>query len=121
MAVGGLVGSFAPECVIRALNSFAGTFSQFVKFIVPLIIFGLVTPAIADAGHRAGRMLLLTVVLAYVSTILAGMFADAGRGCTYYQSAEEAFSEAMASDFECILITGSIYLAGTMRGYFFNN
>ena len=52
---------------------------------------------------------------------LAGMFADAGRGCTYYQSAEEAFSEAMASDFECILITGSIYLAGTMRGYFFNN
>lgn len=52
---------------------------------------------------------------------LAGMFADAGRGCTYYQSAEEAFNEAMASDFECILITGSIYLAGTMRGYFFNN
>ena len=74
MAVGGLVGSFAPECVIRALNSFAGTFSQFVKFIVPLIIFGLVTPAIADAGRSAGRMLLLTVVLAYVSTILAGMF-----------------------------------------------
>ena len=53
--------------------------------------------------------------------ILAGMFADAGRGCTYYQSAEEAFREAMASDFECILVTGSIYLAGTMRGYFFNN
>ena len=74
MVVGGLVGTFAPECVIRALNSFAGTFSQFVKFIVPLIIFGLVTPAIADAGRRAGRMLLLTVVLAYVSTILAGMF-----------------------------------------------
>ena len=74
MVVGGLVGAFAPECVIRALNSFAGTFSQFVKFIVPLIIFGLVTPAIADAGRRAGRMLLLTVVLAYVSTILAGMF-----------------------------------------------
>ena len=74
MAVGGLVGVFAPECVIRALNSFAGTFSQFVKFVVPLIIFGLVTPAIADAGRRAGRMLLLTVVLAYVSTILAGVF-----------------------------------------------
>ena len=74
MVVGGLVGTFAPECVIRALNSFAGTFSQFVKFIVPLIIFGLVTPAIADAGRRAGRMLLLTVVLAYLSTILAGMF-----------------------------------------------
>lgn len=55
MVVGGLVGAFAPECVIRALNSFAGTFSQFVKFIVPLIIFGLVTPAIADAGGRQGQ------------------------------------------------------------------
>ena len=74
MVVGGLVGAYAPGCVIRALNSFAGTFSQFVKFIVPLIIFGLVTPAIADAGRSAGRMLLLTVVLAYVSTILAGAF-----------------------------------------------
>ena len=40
MVVGGLVGTFAPGCVIRALNSFAGTFSQFVKFIVPFIING---------------------------------------------------------------------------------
>lgn len=68
MVVGGLVGAFAPECVIRALNSFAGTFSQFVKFIVPLIIFGLVTPAIADAGRRAGRMLLLPL---YIMTVVA--------------------------------------------------
>ena len=74
MVVGGLVGTFAPGCVIRALNSFAGTFSQFVKFIVPFIIFGLVTPAIANAGRSAGRMLVLTIALAYVSTILAGSF-----------------------------------------------
>lgn len=74
MVIGALVGAFAPGCVIRALNSFAGTFSQFIKFIVPFIIFGLVTPAIADAGRSAGRMLLLTIVLAYVSTILAGAF-----------------------------------------------
>ena len=74
MVVGGLVGTFAPGCAIRALNSFAGTFSQFVKFIVPFIIFGLVTPAIANAGRSAGRMLVLTIALAYVSTILAGSF-----------------------------------------------
>ena len=74
MVVGGLVGAFAPACVIRALNSFAGTFSQFVKFIVPFIIFGLVTPAIANAGRSAGRMLVLTIALAYGSTILAGAF-----------------------------------------------
>ena len=74
MAVGALVGACAPACVIRALNSFGGTFAQFVKFIVPLIIVGLVTPAIAEAGRRAGRLLLATIALAYASTILSGAF-----------------------------------------------
>ena len=75
MAVGAAAGAFAPSCVIRAMNSFGSTFAQFIKFIVPLIIIGLVTPAIAEAGRSAGRMLLLTVVLAYASTILSGAFA----------------------------------------------
>lgn len=75
MAVGALVGAFAPGCVIRALNSFGATFSQFVKFVVPLIVFALVTPAIADAKRGAGRMLLAVVCIAYASTLLAGAFA----------------------------------------------
>ena len=75
MAVGAFVGACAPACVIRALNSFGGTFAQFVKFIVPLIIVGLVTPAIAEAGRRAGRLLLATIAIAYASTILSGVFA----------------------------------------------
>ena len=75
MAVGALVGAFAPACVIRALNSFGSTFAQFIKFIVPFIIVGLVTPAIAEAGRSAGRMLLATIAIAYASTILSGAFA----------------------------------------------
>ena len=74
MAIGLVVGLFAPACAIRALSSFGGTFAQFVKFIVPLIIIGLVTPAIAEAGRGAGRMLLVTIALAYASTIIAGAF-----------------------------------------------
>lgn len=72
MAAGMAAGLFAPACVIRALNSFGGTFAQFVKFIVPLIIIGLVTPAIAETGRGAGRLLLFTIALAYASTILSG-------------------------------------------------
>ena len=75
MGVGALVGAFAPACVIRALNSFGSTFAQFIKFIVPFIIVGLVTPAIAEAGRSAGRMLLATIAIAYASTILSGVFA----------------------------------------------
>jgi Na+/H+-dicarboxylate symporter len=74
MAVGALLGATSPACVIRVLNSFGGTFSQFIKFIVPFIIVGLVTPAIAEAGRGAGRMLLATIAIAYASTILAGAF-----------------------------------------------
>ena len=75
MIIGTLVGGFAPGCVIRALNSFGGTFGQFIKFFVPFIIIGLVTPAIAETGKGAGRLLLATMGIAYASTLFAGGFA----------------------------------------------
>jgi Na+/H+-dicarboxylate symporter len=40
--------------------------------MVPLIIVGLVAPAIAETGHGAGKMLLCTVSIAYASTLFAG-------------------------------------------------
>ena len=75
MAAGAAVGAFAPRCVIRGLNSFGATFGQFISFFVPFIIVGLVTPAIAETGKGAGRLLLATMGLAYASTIFAGVFA----------------------------------------------
>ena len=71
---GVLWGSFAPGVLVRAANTFSGFFDQFIRFMVPLIIIGLVTPAIADTGRNAGRMLLVTVGIAYVSTLFAGLF-----------------------------------------------
>ena len=75
MAIGVLLGCVAPGWTIRALNSFGGTFSQFIKFFVPFIVVGLVTPAIAETGKGAGRLLLATMGLAYASTLFAGGFA----------------------------------------------
>jgi Na+/H+-dicarboxylate symporter len=74
IALGVLTGGFAPAALVRAVNTFSGFFDQFIRFMVPLIIIGLVTPAIADTGRNAGRMLLVTVGIAYVSTLLAGLF-----------------------------------------------
>lgn len=73
--VGVLCGFVLPKVGLRALVTFQSLFSQFVKFLVPLIILGFVTPAIADTGKSAGRALLLTMGLAYASTLLAGYFA----------------------------------------------
>ena len=75
MAAGAVVGAVAPGCVIRSLNCFSGTFGQFIKFMVPFIIVGLVTPAIAETGRSAGRLLLLTMGIAYASTLFSGVFA----------------------------------------------
>ena len=75
IAIGIVVGFVAPDWVIRVLNCFRDTFGQFIKFIVPFIILGLVAPAIIDTGRSAGRMLLMTIGLAWVSTVVFGYFA----------------------------------------------
>ena len=66
------LGTCVPGPVVRGVNTFVAIFDQFIKFMVPLIILGLVAPAIAETGHGAGKMLLVTVALAYGSTLFAG-------------------------------------------------
>lgn len=73
IALGILVGWFAPEWLAAVFNTFNGIFSQFLGFMIPLIIIGFVTPAIADVGSRAGKLLVATASLAYFATFFAGM------------------------------------------------
>ena len=75
IVIGIVVGFVAPDWVIRVLNCFRDTFGQFIKFIVPFIILGLVAPAIIDTGKSAGRMLLMTIGIAWLSTVVFGYFA----------------------------------------------
>ena len=64
-------GNLLNETCVRLFITFNGIFSQFLSFMIPLIIVGLVTPAIADIGHGAGKLLIVTVALAFADTILA--------------------------------------------------
>ena len=66
-------GLIFPEWAVRIFVTINSIFSQFLGFAIPLIIVGLVTPAIADIGNKAGKMLLVTVAIAYFSTIFAGL------------------------------------------------
>jgi Na+/H+-dicarboxylate symporter len=75
IVMGILIGNVLPETWVRVFVTFNYVFSQFLGFLIPLIIIGLVTPAIADIGKAAGRLLLLTVGLAYADTIIAGLLA----------------------------------------------
>lgn len=73
IALGVGLGMIVPEWTVRLFLTFNGIFSQFLGFAIPLIIVGLVAPAISDIGRGAGKMLLVTVLIAYGSTVFAGL------------------------------------------------
>ena len=73
IALGVVLGLIAPAWMVRIFLTFNGIFSQFLGFSIPLIIVGLVAPAISDIGKTAGKMLLITVGIAYGSTVFAGI------------------------------------------------
>lgn len=67
-------GFFFPDSLTRLFLTINGIFSNFLSFIVPLLILGLVAPGIADLGRGAGRLLLITAVMAYGFTLFSGFF-----------------------------------------------
>lgn len=73
--LGVALGNVFSEGWVRVFITFNALFSQFLGFMIPLIIIGLVTPAIGDIGRGAGKLLLITVVLAYGDTVLSGLLA----------------------------------------------
>ena len=73
--LGALLGQFAPDAAVRIFKTFNVFFAQALKFIVPLLILALVTPAIADVGRGAGKLLVAVMAGAYLSSVAAGLFA----------------------------------------------
>ena len=73
IVLGVICGRWFPLPLVRAMATFNGIFSNFLQFMIPLIIVGLVTPAIADIRKGAGRLLLITVVIAYADTVFSGL------------------------------------------------
>ena len=70
--LGILFGQFLPEGFCRLVVTLSGFFSNFLKFVIPLMILAYVTMGIADLSQGAGKLLLITVALAYGSTLIAG-------------------------------------------------
>lgn len=75
IVLGIVCGLFFPEGVARVFLTFNGIFSQFLGFLIPVLIVALVTPAIADLGRGAGKWLAVTAGIAYGSTVFAGLLA----------------------------------------------
>lgn len=70
--LGILIGTYMPAWFTRIFVTFSKIFGSFLSFIIPLMILAFVTKGIADLGEGAGKLLGITVLIAYCSTLIAG-------------------------------------------------
>ena len=101
--VGIICGSFFPEWAVRCFITFNSIFSNFLSFLIPLIIVGLVTPAIADIGKGAGKLLLITALIAYGDTVFSGLlsfFTSTGIFPSLIDRSQAAAAVATAQELE---------------------
>lgn len=103
---GVVFGMFLQGEIVRVFLTFNGIFSQFLGFLIPLLILGLVAPAISDIGQGAGKMLIATTALAYFATVTSGLLSYAVSELTFPSlidtqttAASLATTEAMAPFF----------------------
>lgn len=109
IALGIGMGFVMPVWGARVFMTFNSIFSQFLGFLIPLIIIGFVAPAISEVGTKAGKMLLLTVVLAYASTVGGGLF-------SYFVS-DAAFPHLISSR-DSAELTASLHDGMNLSPYF---
>ena len=74
IALGIVCSFFFPDWLTRCFITINSIFSNFLGLFIPIIILGLIAPGIFELGKGAGRLLLITAAIAYLSTILSGMF-----------------------------------------------
>ena len=72
IALGILLGNYSPDWLYRILITFKTLFANFLNFSIPLIMVGLIMPSIGDLEKNAGKLLAITVVIAYGFTLFSG-------------------------------------------------
>ena len=60
---------------IKILVTFSNLFGNFLSFVIPLIIIGFIVPGIASLGSKSGKGLIITTIIAYISTLVSGFAA----------------------------------------------
>ena len=98
MVAGIAIGFVLPEWGVRTVKTFETLVTVLLKFMVPLVILGLVTAAIVEAGRNSGKMLIATFAFVIVSVIASGYFALGASVVTY----PCVLPEKLASDFAAL-------------------
>ena len=75
ITIGLLCGANNIQFPVKILATFSGLFGNFLSFVIPLIIIGFIVPGIATLGSKSGKGLIITTIIAYTSTLIAGFLA----------------------------------------------
>lgn len=67
--VGLLVGAVANETLISIILPIKHVLGQIIFFLIPLLIFGFITPAITRLKRNASKLLGVAITLAYISCV----------------------------------------------------
>ena len=107
IVLGILCSLFFPTWAARVFVTFNSVFGNFLGMFIPLLIIGLIAPAIADLGKGAGKLLLITIAIAYLSTILAGFFS--------YFTCRATYPALLGSS---VKVLGEMDMAGSVKPFF---
>ena len=119
-------GAHNPDAISELVKTYE-SFSRTNKIKRTLVIFGcmkdknsvrmvqLLTGGLKGCSYAAAAV---DYERAEDPERIGELIAGCGRGCMVLESTREAYEYAKDSSFECILTTGSIYLAGEMRTLF---
>jgi Na+/H+-dicarboxylate symporter len=78
MIIGIVVGCFANIYLMRIVVTVRDVLGSFISFCIPLIIIGFITPSITKLSHNVSKVLALSFILAYVSSIGAAFMSCFG-------------------------------------------
>lgn len=109
IVLGILIGQFMPHWFDRIIITASSIFSVFLKFVIPLMILAFVTMGIADLSKGAGKLLLITGVIAYCSTLIFGSMAF-GVAINLFPSFLTPEALAKIGDAEAGMLTPYIHL-----------
>lgn len=74
IAIGIFLGDIANEGAIQVISTIKNILSNLINYIVPIIILAFITPAIVSLNESAGKVLSLTLIICYLSSVGAALF-----------------------------------------------
>lgn len=72
--LGMVVGLIANESVIVVIDVIKNILGDLISYVVPLIILGFIAPAIVSLKESAGKILTVTLLICYISSVGAATF-----------------------------------------------